>query len=166
MVGMKATHVIVPKAGAVTTELDGMLPACQDESGAPRTGCLVPIQGPLQYASAEALAAALGATVVAAKHGATYTRQRSARLEALLAGYAVTELDVPSADGKTKRYTVCEPQRASGYVKHPKCGAAAGRSSGFLKAGRSAGLLHQELKKERAWREEIRFGLDAAAVEA
>jgi hypothetical protein len=166
MVGVKATHVIVPKAGTATTELDAMLPVCTDESGAPRTGCLVPLQGPLQYSSAEALAEALGATVVVEKHGATRTRQRSARLEALLAGFHVTELDVPTSEGKTKRYTVCEPQRASGYVKHPKCGAAAGRSSGFLKAGRSAGLLQQELKKERAWREEIKFGLDAALVEA
>lgn len=148
-VGVKGTHVLLPAAqeAAGGTE-DALLPLNPERNAGVwlRRGCgsLVPLEGPQRYMSAEELALDLGGEVVALKAGAGRN--------AACAGFAVSAVEVPDAEGKKKRYIVCESQKATKYVKHERSSA-----KNWAKSSRVA----QEQSMHRAWRDEMRGGVSA-----
>jgi hypothetical protein len=144
-VGLKGTHVLLAPSDAAQ---DALLPINPERNSGVwlRRGCgsLVPLEGPQRYMSAEELALDLGGEVVALKAGAGRN--------AACAGFAVSAVEVPDADGKKKRYIVCEAQKATKYVKHERSSA-----KNWAKSSRVA----QEQSMHRAWRDEIRGGVSA-----
>jgi len=144
-VGLKGTHVLL----APSSDTQGALLPINTERNAGvwlRRGCgsLVPLEGPQRYMSAEELAQDLGGEVVELKAGAGRN--------AACAGFAVSAVEVPDADGQKKRYIVCESQKATKYVKHERSSA-----KNWAKSSRVA----QEQSLHRAWRDEIRGGVSA-----
>jgi len=144
-VGLKGTHVLLPPSSDTQ---DALLPVNTERNSGVwlRRGCgsLVPLEGPQRYLSAEDLAADLGGEVVALKAGAGRN--------AACAGFAVSAVEVPDAEGKKKRYIVCESQKATKYVKHERSSA-----KNWAKSSRVA----QEQSMHRAWRDEMRGGVSA-----